>query len=91
MDAVEKLKYIPNYSARKSEKSQQYGKRAASGNERSQFYSGLLTEYLLIFSPMDIPLILRFPMIPADVECTKIDEVYYPEFSRAYYRDDTAR
>lgn len=35
MDAVEKLKYIPNYSARNlKKKSQQYGKRAASGNEK---------------------------------------------------------
>ena len=78
MDAVEKLKYIPNYSARNLKKKASNMVSVLLPGMRSQFYSGLfdgISSYLQSHG------------------CGMYEDrrIYYPEFSRAYYRDDTAR
>ena len=74
MDAVEKLKYIPNYSARNLKKKASNMVSVLLPGMRSQFYSGLFDGISSYLQSHGYSINIAFSNDSADVECTKIDE-----------------
>lgn len=74
MDAVEKLKYIPNYSARTLKQTTSKTISVLLPNMRSSFYSGLFDGISSYLQAHDYSINVAFSNESADIECTKIDE-----------------
>lgn len=74
MDAVEKLKYIPNYSARNLKKKASNMVSVLLPGMRSQFYAGLFDGISSCLQSQGYSINIAFSNDSADVECTKIDE-----------------
>ena len=74
MDAVEKLKYIPNYSARNLKTKGSNMVSVLLPGMRSQFYSGLFDGISSYLQSHGYSINIAFSNDSADVECTKIDE-----------------
>ena len=74
MDVVEKLKYIPNYSARNLKKKASNMVSVLLPGMRSQFYSGLFDGISSYLQSHGYSINIAFSNDSADVECTKIDE-----------------
>lgn len=74
MDAVEKLKYIPNYSARNLKKKASNMVSVLLPGMRSQFYSGLFDGISSYLQSHGYSINIAFSNDSVDVECTKIDE-----------------
>ena len=74
MDAVEKLKYIPNYSARNLKKKASNMVSVLLPGMRSQFYSGLFDGISSYLQAQGYSINIAFSNDSADVECKKIDE-----------------
>lgn len=74
MDAVEKLKYIPNYSARTLKQTTSKTISVLLPNMRSSFYSGLFDGISSYLQTHGYSINVAFSNESADIECAKIDE-----------------
>lgn len=74
MDAIEKLKYIPNYSARTLKQTSSKVVSVLLPNMRSSFYSGLFDGISSYLQAHGYSINVAFSNESADIECAKIDE-----------------
>lgn len=74
MDAIEKLKYIPNYSARNLKQTSSKVISVLLPNIRSRFYSGLFDGISSYLQAHGYSINVAFSNESSDIECDKINE-----------------
>lgn len=74
MDAIEKLKYIPNYSARNLKQTSSKVISVLLPNMRSRFYSGLFDGISSYLQAHGYSINVAFSNESSDIECDKINE-----------------